>query len=170
VIAAHRIKTAPVAEVEAVYTYGMPRPGSVAFAAGYDATGLGMRTYRLVHADDLVPTVAPSDIVFQPSGIKFRHVGRFLHVERGGRFAAAGLAGGTGVDAPPFVEGIVREVASWVSQPLSNIQSALGRLRLAAALSLGLAPGMRSDPVGIAIELLPPRVRDHIQDRYLGAL
>src|SRR6516165_2559730 len=43
--------------VDAVYTFGMPRPGSGDFARDYNAD-LGMRTYRLVHRDDLVPTVA----------------------------------------------------------------------------------------------------------------
>jgi hypothetical protein len=45
------------AEVGAVYTFGMPRPGNQAFADGYNEK-LGSRTYRLVHGLDIVPTVA----------------------------------------------------------------------------------------------------------------
>jgi hypothetical protein len=28
---------------------------------------------------------------------------------------------------------------------------------------------MRTDPGGILIEMLPPRLRDHMPDRYIGA-
>jgi hypothetical protein len=42
---------------------------------------------------------------------------------------------------------------------------------VAALLALGQGPpGARTDSGGIAIELLPPRLRDHMTDRYIGAL
>jgi hypothetical protein len=55
--------------------------------------------------------------------------------------------------------------------PLSNLLSPLDRLKLATALAVGIGPsGMRTDPGGILIELLPPRLRDHIPDRYIAAV
>ena len=40
-----------------------------------------------------------------------------------------------------------------------------------AKLALGFGSSdQRSDPGGIAIELLPPGLRDHMPDRYIGAL
>lgn len=50
-----------------VYTFGQPRAGSAAFAFGYDAL-LRDRTFRLVHADDIVPRVP-----WLPGG--YRHAG-----------------------------------------------------------------------------------------------
>ena len=44
-------------------------------------------------------------------------------------------------------------------------------VKVAALLALRQGPpGARTDPGGIAIELLPPRLRDHMTDRYIGAL
>src|SRR5216683_2053695 len=77
-ITAHRLVTELDAPVTAIYTFGMPRPGSPAFAAAYDQR-LGMCTYRLVQGEDIVPTVAPSFL-------GFRHLGRYLHCDRGAKF------------------------------------------------------------------------------------
>ena len=84
--------------VEAVFTFGMPRPGNAAFAARYETT-LGARTYRLVYGDDLVPTVAPS-------ALGFRHVGRLLRCPRGGRFQESPPAADTVSDEPLFTDGV----------------------------------------------------------------
>ncbi|MFL4970516.1 MAG: lipase family protein [Xanthobacteraceae bacterium] len=163
-LTALRIETDSVADVEAVYTFGMPRPGSPQFASQYDQAGLGMRTYRLVDADDIVPTVAPSFL-------NFHHVGRHLHCTRGGKFDAGTLTANASSDDPGFVEDAVKAVRDLIHSPMSQLLSLGQRLKLATALALGRAPGnMRSDPVGVAIELLPPRVRDHLPDRYIGAL
>jgi triacylglycerol lipase len=103
VITAGRLGANPLTElVDAVYTFGMPRPGSREFARDYD-TRLGMRTYRLVHGEDLVPTVAPSEM-------GFRHVGRYLHCVRLGKFAERGLATDTLSDDPRFVAGVADEI------------------------------------------------------------
>ena len=54
--------------VAAVYTFGGPRVGNGAFAAGYDAR-LGDRTYRVVNEEDIVPRV--------PGWLMgYRHVGQ----------------------------------------------------------------------------------------------
>jgi pimeloyl-ACP methyl ester carboxylesterase len=149
-------------DVEAVYTFGMPRPGNQALADRYNQR-LGSRTYRLVHGEDLVPTVAPSRL-------DFRHLGRLLHCERQGRFDKAKLASDTSSDFPPFADGVAKELATVAHGPLSSVVSAGARIKLAAALLTGMGPSsMRTDPGGIAIELLPPRLRDHIPDRYISA-
>jgi hypothetical protein len=47
---------------------------------------------------------------------------------------------------------------------------ALEQIKLAVALGAGVnIPNMRNDPGGIIIELLPPRLRDHMPDRYIDA-
>jgi hypothetical protein len=58
-----------------------------------------------------------------------------------------------------------------VLSPLSTVGAAAAQLQLAAKMALGNAPpGTRTDPGGILIELLPRRIRDHMLDRYWGAL
>ena len=159
-ITAHRLVTELDAPVTAVYTFGMPRPGSPAFAAAYDQR-LGMCTYRLVQGEDIVPTVAPSFL-------GFRHLGRYLHCDRGAKFDAARLSPGTESDEPLFIEGVSNDFARLLQRPLSGIVSMATRLKVAAALVAGVGPaGMRTDTGGIAIELLPPRLRDHMPDRYI---
>ena len=149
--------------VEAVYTIGMPRTGDANFATRYEQS-LGSRTYRLVQGEDVVPTVAPSFL-------GFRHVGRYLHCDRGAKFDPAALSQSTGSDDPQFQKGVSKDLARLVHGPVSEVASVWTRWKLAAALALGIGPpGMRTDPGGIAIELLPPRVRDHMPDRYIGAL
>jgi hypothetical protein len=163
VVAASKLTSnAPIA-VEAVYTFGMPRPGSSDFAREYN-TSLGIRTYRLVHGGDLVPTVAPSEM-------GFRHVGRYLHCVSLGRFYEQGLATDTVSDDPPFIPGVASEIRDFLHSPLGAANAAAAQLRLAAEMALGrVPPGTRTDPGGILIELLPPRMRDHMPDRYCSAL
>jgi hypothetical protein len=162
VLIASRISTELHADVQAVYTFGMPRVGNQVFADLYNKD-LGLRTYRHVHSEDIVPTVAPS-------GFGFKHVGRLLHCERQGRFDKANLASDTRSDFPPFVEGIAKDLRDHLHGPMSALLSAEARTRLAAAVLTGTGPAdMRTDPGGIVIELLPPRLRDHMPDRYIGA-
>jgi hypothetical protein len=48
--------------------------------------------------------------------------------------------------------------------------SIAARIKLATALLTSMGPSnMRTDPGGILIEILPPRLRDHMPDRYIGA-
>ena len=149
-------------DVDAVYTFGMPRAGNAVFAKSYN-DDLGSRTYRLVHGEDIVPTVAPSSF-------GFRHIGRFLHCERQGRFAKANLASDTSSDLPLFVDGVAKNLTAVLHGPLAATLSAGARVGLAASLLMGVKiANMRTDPGGILIELLPPRLRDHMPDRYIGA-
>jgi pimeloyl-ACP methyl ester carboxylesterase len=159
---ANRTGTELQADVDAVYTFGMPRPGNKAFADLYNQQ-LGMRTYRLVHGEDIVPTVAPTSF-------GFRHLGRVLHCERPGRFDKANLASDTSSDFPPFVSGVAKDLRDHLHGPLSAVLSIAARIKIAVALLTGMGPSsMRTDPGGILIEMLPPRLRDHMPDRYIGA-
>lgn len=152
------------AAVTAVYTFGMPRAGSPDFATTQYDPSLGSRTYRLVQGEDLVPTVAPSEL-------DFHHLGRYLHCDRGGKFDAGALAADTRSDDPPFVAGVAKELREFLNGPLGAARQAFNQLELAALSALGRGPpGTRTDPGGIAVELLPPRLRDHMPDRYIGAL
>jgi hypothetical protein len=159
---AQRIHAAQPGRVRAVYTFGMPRTGNAQFQAQYDQA-LGAVTYRLVHGDDVVPTVPPS-------GFGARHVGRFLRCAKLGKFDPNGLTPAAGSDEPKFIDGLVAQIKAMNLGALSNSLPIGARLKLATALMLGIGPfGMRTDPGGIAIELLPPPVRDHMPDRYIGA-
>jgi pimeloyl-ACP methyl ester carboxylesterase len=163
VVTASRLAANASTAVDAVYTFGMPRPGSGDFARDYNAD-LGMCTYRLVHGEDLVPTVAPSEM-------GFRHVGRYLHSARRGRFDQQDLVSGTLSDDPPFVKGVAGEIRAFLHSPFGAATAAAAQLRLAAEMALGkVPPGTRTDPGGILIELLPPRIRDHMPDRYCSSL
>src|SRR5207249_44832 len=122
-ITAHRLVTELDAPVTAVYTFGMPRPGSPAFAGAYDQRR-GMCTYRLVQGEDIVPTVAPSFL-------GFHHLGRYLHCDRGAKFDAAKLSPDTQSDEPLFIEGVSSDVAGLLQQPLSGIESTARRLKVA---------------------------------------
>jgi triacylglycerol lipase len=159
---AHRIGTELPAGVDTVYTFGMPRPGSNAYADLYNQQS-GMRTYWLVHGEDIVPTVAPTSLGFM-------HLGRVLHCERQGRFDQANLASDTSSDFPPFAGGVAKDLRDHLHGPLAAVLSIAARIKLAAALLTGMGPSnMRTDPAGILIEMLPPRLRDHMPDRYIGA-
>jgi triacylglycerol lipase len=159
---ANHISAELPAEVGAVYTFGMPRPGNQAFADRYNEK-LSSRTYRLVHGLDIVPTVAPTELGFS-------HLGRLLQCERLGRFDKANLAPDTSSDLPLFASGVASDLSTISHGPLSAMLSARARIKLVAALLTGMGPSnMRTDPGGILIELLPSRLRDHMPDRYIAA-
>jgi pimeloyl-ACP methyl ester carboxylesterase len=145
VLCALRAARELAAAAQAVYTFGMPRVGNRAFAAAYDQV-LGENTYRLVHGEDIVPTVPPSEL-------RFAHVGRILPCARHARFDPV-LLSPKGADDPPFAATL-----------LDGLK--VGLLQL---LSGSLAPAIRRDPLGQASRLLPPAIADHLPDRYWGAL
>ena len=164
-VTASTIEVAFSKTVRAVYTFGMPRTGDQTFAKTYNSTPtendttLGKQTVRLVHGEDLVPTVPPSDL-------DVCHVGLLLRCARLSKFEKNDLAKSTNSDEPSFIEGVSRELRDLSG----DSSSALDRLRLAAQLLTGVNPrGLRTDPGGIAIEMLPPRLRDHMPDRYIAA-
>jgi len=149
--------------VASVYTFGMPRVGDVSFAVAYHQM-LGPRTFRLVHGEDIVPTVAPSFL-------GFRHVGQYIHCSRRGKFPQSTPISTVVSDEPEFVRGASKELRQVWHRPISRALAASERWKLAIALTLGLGPRRtRFDLGGAAIELLPPRLRDHMPDRYIEAI
>ena len=148
---------------DAVYTQGMPRPGNGAFADGYNAV-LGDRTYRLVYADDLVPTVPPS-------GLGYRHVGQYLRCERGGTFHGIAPDPDTGVDAPLFTDGVHKDWQDALYGITHPLEALTRQVKPAIRVLFGdPTDAGRTDTIGALIELLPPRLRDHVPDRYCAAL
>jgi len=129
----------------AVYTFGGPRAGGLDFFNDY-TPGLGDRTFRLVHGEDIVATVPPS------LGGDFRHVGRLLHCPHGSTFAGQTLAPNNGNDP-------------------NLIQAGLN-----AALDIGLHIPRFELPPKIDPRFLdqspdlPIVVRDHVPANYFRAL
>lgn len=149
--------------VHAVYTFGMPRPGNAAFATTYNQA-LGSCTYRLVYGDDLVPTVAPS-------ALGFRHVGRHLHSERFGSFRHVVPDPQFGSDAPLFTDGVRKDWNHALFGLAHPVTALTQQIAPAIRILFGdAAESGRTDTVAALIELLPPRLRDHIPDRYCFAL
>jgi hypothetical protein len=130
---------------QAIYTFGMPRAGGAAFADPFNVA-LGEGTYRFVHGDDIVARVPPTEL-------GFKHVGRSILCNSGGKFDAAALSAGMS-DDPPFVAGLLDGLKDGLLQ----------------ALGASLAPELRPDLLGQASRLLPPGIADHLPDRYWRAL
>lgn len=164
-IAADRAATAGTPPM-AVYGYGTPRPGGETFRDRYNAR-LGGVTYRLVHGRDIVARV--------PDFGNYRHVGRMLSCESNTKFAAARLSGQP-VEDPKFVDAVLEEIASllrgnglWAvlkglfSKPPKTFEEAFQRW--IASLE---PPG--NGPLGNWFRLLPPIIREHLQDRYIAGL
>jgi Lipase (class 3) len=124
-----------------VYAFGMPRVGGAEFAARYP---LADTTYRLVHGEDIVPSVPPSKL-------GFRHVGCLLRAPRGGVFDGAPLPAGG--DDPPFAASLV-----------AGLKAALPEIGRGWP-----QPPVRPGPVGQYARFLPPRYGDHLPDRYCRA-
>jgi triacylglycerol lipase len=163
VLVGGRISTPAVADIAGIYTIGMPRAADADYAKVYGPL-LGARTYRLVHGEDLVPTVPPTTR-------DFCHVGRYLPCQRQGKFSAADLAADWQSDRPNFRAELMEEFRQLRRRPWLIATAAAKRAALAVSLAVGRGPaGLRTDMGGIAIELLPPRFRDHMPDRYIGGL
>jgi len=145
VLAARRARDELGLTVAAVYAFGMPRAGDAAFGTSYDA--LTNVSYRFVYGDDFVAQVPPSHW-------GFRHVGRRFSCARGDEFDTSSPGVAPIDDEPAFVAHLGGNLLSLFNLP-------------AAGVLLGAA---RTDSVGRLIELLPPPLRDHIPDRYWGAL
>lgn len=124
-----------------IYTFGMPRPGNVAYRDAYNPR-LGDRTYRFVYGDDLVPKVPPS-------AFGFRHVGQILQCQRGARFSGRPVM-------PPEEAASLPELRDIALSPFgkNDAPAAPRQSRIAA----------------LAVSRLSPPIRDHLMDRYLQAL
>ena len=145
-----------------VYMFGMPRVGNEEWHRQY-TDKIGQRSFRLVYGEDIVPTVAPSSW-------GFRHIGRLLRCRRGSKFRESHLAPDLKSDEPKFERAATKDIRTFLHSPASIVLSTTQRIKVALGLVIGLGPAnMRADPAGIAIELLPPRLQDHMPDRYTGA-
>jgi len=149
-------------EVASVYTFGAPRPGTASYKKAYDAV-LGSTTYRLVHAADIVPTVAPSQL-------GMRHVGRLLRCEAGRKFEPAMLAPDVTSDEPVFTETLTNAVRDELRQPWERPARFLDAARHLLDPDAPREENARVDIVSLVIETLPTAVRDHLPDRYIAAL
>lgn len=128
-----------------VYVFGCPRVGRGDFKDRYNAV-FGASTYRLVHGQDIVPSVPPSEL-------EFRHVGRFISCASGGKFADGSLDAVAGSDEPLCDLG-----------PFRGLRERLSGLFGPASIA------SRADVLGRLSELLAPSIGDHLPDRYCAAL
>ena len=127
-----------------IYVYGMPRTGNVTWASAYDRK-LGTKTFRFVHASDIVARVRK---------LGFQHVGRMLNCETGKKFTVPPPPLALGSNEPSLTSGAVAAVAAWIVQ--------VGGGNLFAAVG----PGR----LGWTFRFLPLPIRDHLQDQYWEAL
>jgi triacylglycerol lipase len=156
-LAAQNLATSGAA-VMAVYTYGMPRPGSARFGVAYDAK-LGATTYRLVHGEDIVPTVAPSFL-------GFRHVGRLLYCESGVHFETRNLTA-VGSDEPQFFNGTAKSLLDRVQKTFDALTTPNAS---AAHRHTGPSWVGRPDFVKALIRAQSQRIQDHLPDSYIKVL
>lgn len=162
-IAAQVLQTNRI-NVAGVYTFGMPRPGSASFARDIYNPALGGRTYRLVHGNDIVPTVAPS-------ALGLHHVGCLLRCDRGGRFDPQTLSADPGLDDPLFSAASAAQLRALINDPGSELIDFGRRLAVVGDIALGrrIMHG-RPPSVAVIVESLPPPIRDHLPDCYINAL
>jgi triacylglycerol lipase len=147
-------------DVAAIYTFGMPRVGTKAFQDRY--APLAARTYRLRFGQDFVPGVPTPEL-------GYCHVGRYLHCPSG-KFADLGQPGSQQSDEPRLINDVRDQVARFLTGggPI-RLPFPTG-LRMLLPRRLGPAPSVRPDLFAVALEQLPPPLRDHVPHRYLGAL
>ncbi len=147
IIAAERLRRELKIEATAIYTFGAPRVGSAGFAGAYNACGLGDRTYRVIHGLDIVPTLPPS-------ALGFRHAGRMIACDRGGRFTGAEAQSLCDCDDPPFFE----TVRQGFRQRLQDVSTG------------SFLPSSRSGWLGSWQKyVLTPTLTDHLPERYRRA-
>lgn len=157
-IAAKRIQDEQLAAIASVYTFGMPRSGGERFVNDY-GPALEQRTYRLVHGDDIVPTLPPAGYLVRlprglefPLGIQFRHVGSLVRTGGDKRFAGSQP---TWPSNEPFL----------AATTLSAVTNAL-----AVAFATGLPPQTQRGWRGRFYRTLPLAIYDHLPAQYLTAL
>ena len=151
----------------AVYVFGMPRAGDKDFRDAYNAR-LGDVTYRLAHGRDIVSRVPPS-------WVDYCHVGRAALCATDAKFTDGSISAGLS-DAPD----IPRNIAGGLIKSITGggfFQFAgdalTGRLRSPADVFSGLSKVLQPaghGRLGPAFKLLPPEIREHLQDEYLDAL
>lgn len=145
--AAERVLREMNLKATGVYTFGAPRVGAAAFADTYNASGLGERTYRLIHGLDIVPTVPPS-------GLGFRHAGRMIACARGSAFTMNTVPSAPDCDDPPFTETVRNGY----------------RQRWRDLVTGNFPASSRKGWLGwYQRYILPPTIADHLPERYRTA-
>jgi hypothetical protein len=131
-----------------VYTYGSPRTGGAEFFDEYKPL-LGDATFRLIHGNDIVPTVPtvlPGD---------YRHVGQSIQCPTDGLFdGSQAQTSAAEANKPDFVD--------------DAIEAGLADLRAFSAFQFIRRIGPR--PLDRLAALLPRMVRDHVPANYFRAL
>jgi triacylglycerol lipase len=151
----------------AFYGYGTPCPGGATFRDRYNAA-LGNVTYRLVHGRDVVARV--------PMFKGYFHVGRLLQTKQDTKFDAGKLTAAVSKDPLFFAPDYLKEIGTFllgggfigvlkglVMSPPTSPQE------LAQAVIAKLPP-RGNGPLGKWFRLLPPFIREHLEDRYIEAL
>jgi triacylglycerol lipase len=150
---------------QAVYGFGTPRPGNSVFQHDYNAV-LGDVTYRLVHGRDIVARV--------PFFFDYCHVGRLLKCPQHTKFHAGEL---TGISTDPVLSSDYRrEIARFllggglvgaIKSLFANPPTKLAELAQAVKAQL---PERGQGPLAPWFRLLPPFIREHLEDQYIEAL
>jgi triacylglycerol lipase len=133
----------------AVYVYGMPRTGDMTFQAAYHGV-LGR-----------VP----------PAAIGYRHVGHVLQCDPTARFVAAQLTAQVSND-PDVTLAYLQQIMSipGAAGALAGlVTGGIGPQNIRTAFAQLLQPP-GNGPLGQWFKFLPPPIRDHLQDQYIGAL
>jgi hypothetical protein len=164
--------------IRGIYTMGMPRTFPEETALSYNESPQdsepppGMRTFRLMHGDDIVPHVPPTSAPFD-----YRHVGSVLSGPIDGRFDMHALH-------PVQMESADADTLTAIAARLNpladlgpiSIKSFLPPKKLPSLLGGGdTADAPPEFPTENSIvralaRILPPSIRDHLMDGYLRAL
>ena len=157
----------------AVYGFGTPRVGDARFRDAYNALPvggdrrLGAVTYRLVHGRDVVARV--------PMFLGYSHVGRVLVCDSNGKFGERQVSDGL-TDDPLFSDAVMAKIQSLLRG--GDVFDFFRKLfasgaktpqQLIDAFFVNLPPRGHG-PLADWLRLLPPEIRDHLQDRYIEAL
>lgn len=147
VIFAERALRELTIKASGVYTFGAPRVGAASFVQAYNDSGLGERTYRLIHGLDIIPTVPPT-----PFG--FCHAGRMIACARGMHFAPDARLSAIDNNDPPFG---------------STIKNGY-RQRWRDVASGHFSTSSRRGWLGWCQKyILPPTIADHLPEHYRKA-
>jgi hypothetical protein len=150
----------------AMYGFGTPCPGGATFRGRYN-TALGDVTYRLVHGRDVVARA--------PMLPDYVHVGSLLQITQDAKFPDGQppqLSEDPKFFAPEYLGEIVKYllgggIVGFFEGLIVSVPKTPGGLAQAIIAHL---PSPEGIPIAKWFKLLPPFIREHLQDRYLAAL
>ena len=146
-----------------------PVPRRVQRVAGGGDRRLGEVTYRLVHGRDIVARV--------PMFLGYRHVGRVLACDSNAKFGERNVSDGL-TDDPLFSDAVMDEIKGLLrgGDVLGFFQQVSSQARPKTPQRIRRCvlqepAAARTRPAGRDwLRLLPPQIREHLQDRYIAAL